>query len=88
MGVEIYQRISWNALDIKEECRVENRWGSVTDYSADLDRRRSITGYAFLAGDCVISWKSSLQKVVALSTTEAEYISMTEAAKESMWLRG
>lgn len=59
-----------------------------SDYSADLDRRRSITGYAFLAGNCVISWRSSLQKVVSLSTTEAEYISMTEAAKESVWLRG
>lgn len=59
-----------------------------SDYSADLDRRRSISGYMFLVGDYVISWKSSLQKVVALSTTEAEYISMTEAANESVWLRG
>ena len=35
----------------------------------------------------LISWKSSLQPVVALSTTEAEYIALTEAAKEAIWLK-
>lgn len=35
-----------------------------------------------------MSWRSSLQPVVALSTTESEYISLTEAVKEAMWLRG
>lgn len=41
-----------------------------------------------MSGGCVISWKSSLQKVVALSTTESEYISLTEASKEATWLKG
>ena len=59
-----------------------------SDYSADLDKRRSITGYTFTVGGNVISWRSSLQPVVALSTTEAEYISLTEAAKEAIWLKG
>lgn len=59
-----------------------------SDYAADLDRRRSITCSSFLAGDCLISSKSSLQRVVVFSTTEAEYISMTEAAKEVIWLKG
>jgi len=45
-----------------------------SDYSADLDKRRSITVYTFTVGGNVISWKSSLQPVVALSTTEAEYL--------------
>ena len=39
------------------------------DFSADLDKRRSISGYVFSAGGNVISWRSCLQPVVALSTT-------------------
>jgi len=34
------------------------------------------------------SWKGSLQSVVALSTIETEYISLTEGVKEAIWLRG
>lgn len=59
-----------------------------SDFAADLDRRRSISGYVFTIGGNVVSWKSSLQQVVALSTTEAEYIALTEAVKEAIWLRG
>ena len=33
-----------------------------------------------------MSWKASLQPVVALSTTEAEYIASAEAVKEAKWL--
>ncbi|GJT23053.1 retrovirus-related pol polyprotein from transposon TNT 1-94 [Tanacetum coccineum] len=43
--------------------------------------------YIAYAG-CVISWKAALQHVVALSTREAEYMSLTEAVKEAIWLRG
>ncbi|MCI75436.1 hypothetical protein A2U01_0096705, partial [Trifolium medium] len=34
-----------------------------------------------------VSWKSRLQKCVALSITEAEYIAATEAAKELSWMK-
>ncbi|GJR60775.1 retrotransposon protein, putative, ty1-copia subclass [Tanacetum coccineum] len=37
---------------------------------------------------CVVSWKATLQHVVALSTTEAEYMALTEAVKQAIWLRG
>ncbi|GKE75467.1 retrovirus-related pol polyprotein from transposon TNT 1-94, partial [Tanacetum coccineum] len=36
----------------------------------------------------VVSWKETLQHVVALSTIEAEYMALTEAVKEAIWLRG
>ncbi|GJR37376.1 retrovirus-related pol polyprotein from transposon TNT 1-94 [Tanacetum coccineum] len=59
-----------------------------SDYAKDPDKGRSITGYAFLVHGCVVSWKAALQHVVALSTTEAEYMALTEAVKEAIWLRG
>lgn len=47
-----------------------------------------MTDYAFTFGGGLISWKSILQATVALSTTEAEYMTTTEAAKEAMRLKG
>ncbi|KAH9682681.1 hypothetical protein KPL71_027445 [Citrus sinensis] len=58
------------------------------DYAGDLDRRRSLTGYLFTFNNCTINWKSQLQSVVALSTTEAEYTAAAEAIKEAIWLKG
>ncbi|GKD04944.1 retrovirus-related pol polyprotein from transposon TNT 1-94 [Tanacetum coccineum] len=59
-----------------------------SDYVKDPDKGRSIIGYAFLVQGCVVSWNDTLQHVVALSTTEAEYMALTKAVKEAMWLRG
>ena len=59
-----------------------------SDYACDLDRRRSLTGYVFTLSGCAVSWKATLQSTVALSTTEAEYMALTEAAKEAIWLKG
>ena len=50
--------------------------------------RRSLIGYVFTLGGNLISWKSTLQHIIALSTTEAEYVSLTEDIKEAMWLKG
>ena len=58
------------------------------DYAGDLDKRRSTTGYVFTLTKAPVSWKSTLQSTVALSTTEAEYMAITEAVKEAIWLQG
>jgi hypothetical protein len=52
----------------------------------DKDSRRSTTGYVFTIGGTIVSWILKLQKVVSLSTTEAEYVVATEASKEMIWL--
>ena len=35
-----------------------------------------------------VRWKSTLQSTVALSTIEVEYMEITEAVKEAIWLQG
>ena len=57
------------------------------DMSGDKDSRRSTTGYVFIVGGTAVSWISKLQRVVALSTTKAEYVAITEASKEMIWLQ-
>lgn len=55
-----------------------------SDYARYMDNRKSTTSFMFtLCGTC-ISWKSQLQSIVALSTTEVEYIVVTEAIKEPL----
>eukprot|EP00253_Pinus_taeda_P021795 PITA_21795 len=53
----------------------------------DRDNRRRTTGYVFTVGGTAVSWVSKIQSVVALSTTEAEYVAATEASKEMIWLQ-
>ena len=55
--------------------------------AGDKDSRRSTIGYVITVGGTTVSWISKLQKVVALSKTEAEYVSATEASKEMIWLQ-
>ncbi|KAF2314833.1 hypothetical protein GH714_036850 [Hevea brasiliensis] len=53
-----------------------------SNFARDLDKRRSLTGYLFTLFRSAISWKATLQAIVALSTIEAEYIALAEAVKE------
>ncbi|KAM2761386.1 hypothetical protein COP1_025857 [Malus domestica] len=59
-----------------------------SDYAGDLDKRRSTTGFVFTIAGGPVSWRSILQSTVALLTTEAEYMAVTEAIKEAIWLQG
>ena len=58
-----------------------------SDISADVDTRRSTSIYVMTYGRVVVSWQSRLQKFVALSTTEAEYMAVVEADKEVIWMK-
>ncbi|XP_031272336.1 secreted RxLR effector protein 161-like [Pistacia vera] len=59
-----------------------------SDFSGDRDSRKSTTTYCFTLGGNCVSWKSQLQPLVALSTTESEYVAVTDAFKEAIWLQG
>ena len=57
------------------------------DWGGDKADRKSTTGCIFLMNGGAISWYTTKQATVALSTTEAEYMAMTEALKEVLWFR-
>lgn len=54
------------------------------DWGNDADDRRSYTGYFFKLANAAVIWSSRKQKSITLSSTEAEYVSLSEAAKEVM----
>ena len=60
---------------------------SDADMAGDIDGRLSISGMLIFLGSAPISWLSLKQKVVALSTCEAEYVAAGTAACQAMWLR-
>ena len=47
----------------------------------------STTGYVFTLSRRPIFWRSTLQSIVVMSTTESEYMAVFEAAKEALWLK-
>ncbi|GKC23549.1 hypothetical protein Tco_1025699 [Tanacetum coccineum] len=57
-------------------------------YAKDLDNGRCITHYEFLVHGCVISWKATLQHIMALLTTKTKYMAVKEVVKEAIWLAG
>ena len=59
---------------------------SDADWAGNLADRRSISGYLFLLGG-PISWSAKKQPIVSLSTMEAEYMALTHATREAIWLR-
>lgn len=62
-------------------CYVDASWAE------ERDRRRSRYGYAIYYGNALICWRSKLHACICLSTAEAEYVGLTEACKDVMWLR-
>ncbi len=57
-------------------------------WACDPTTSRSLSGYVFLLNGTAVSWRCKGQSVVALSTAESEYSSLTEAVREAHFLRG
>ena len=56
------------------------------DLASDIDSRKSTTRFVFTLGGTTISWALNLQKIVALSTIETEYVAATKVGNEMIWL--
>ena len=68
----------------------EEAWDLVcfcdSDYAGDPDSRKSVSGYILYVRGVPICWRSKAQKTITLSSAEAEWIALSEATKEIMFV--
>ena len=57
-----------------------------SDWAGDCTDRKLMTGYILIMNGTAISWKSTKQSTIALSTVEAEYIALAMMTKEVLWM--
>ena len=57
------------------------------DYAADVDTRKSTSGFVVTLSGSPVSWASRLQRSVAQSTTEAEYVAIADCVKDILWYK-
>ncbi len=60
---------------------------SDADWGGDINDRKSTAGYIFKLNCGAVSWRNKKQTCVALSTAEAEYVALSAAAQEALWLK-
>ncbi|XP_031287695.1 uncharacterized protein LOC116146441 [Pistacia vera] len=58
-----------------------------SDFQSDIDNRNSTSWYIFICNGAAVLRKRSKQTTTTDSTTEAEYIGASEAAKEAVWMQ-
>jgi hypothetical protein len=59
---------------------------SDSDMAGDKVDRKSTSGMIYFLSNDAVSWQSAKQKVVALSSCEAEYIVASMAATQGVWM--
>ena len=75
-----YSKLSTTTVDNN------NFYGFADAAFANHDDLKSTSVYVFLASGGAITWKSKKQTTIALSSTEAEYVALSEASREACWL--
>ena len=59
-----------------------------SDFAGDTDTRRSVSGFVIYLCGAAVSWRSKGQRSVTLSSTEAEYMAISELATEILYVAG
>ena len=57
-----------------------------SDHAGDIEDRKSTSGNVFSLGNNLVTWSSQKQKIVTLSSCEAEYVAAAVAACQGVWL--
>ncbi|GFY33493.1 retrovirus-related Pol polyprotein from transposon TNT 1-94 [Trichonephila clavipes] len=83
-GSNVYYSIEGEATRLKSFNEIERYY---SDFATNRDDRVSMGGFITFIDETPISWRTFKQKSVSLLTMEAEYVSLTEAAKEFIWLK-
>ena len=81
-------------LGLKLEPEIPKDWDfgwtlemfSDSDWAGDKDNRKSVSGYFLILLGVLITWKSRQQKTVRISSSEAEWIALSEAVKEILYV--
>ena len=60
---------------------------SDADWGGDVNDQKSPSGYVFQIDGSTMRWRGKKQTNVALSTAEAEYISLSGSTQEAVWIR-
>ena len=60
---------------------------SDSDWAGDLNDRKSTSGFVFIMSGAPVSWSTKKQSCIALSTAEAEYVALSRAVQEALWLQ-
>lgn len=58
-----------------------------SDYAGDSETRRSTMGYVYCLNGAAASWSSKRARTIAVSSTKAEYVALSNASKQAVWMK-
>lgn len=77
--------------ELKDESKNANKWVLKafcdSDFAGDKDNRLSVAGYGVYIYGCLVVWKSRALRTHALSSTEAEYLALSEVCCEILFIK-
>ena len=95
LGKEHWEAVKWLLRYLRGTSNTSLWYGNVkvvlqalvdADRSGDVDSRKSTSRYIYTIDGTLVSWMSKLQKCVALSSIEVEYVAIAETGKEMIWM--
>ncbi|CAB4044111.1 Hypothetical predicted protein [Paramuricea clavata] len=88
LGLQVRDSIGWNCgLLYSKNASPDCVGFSDADWAGGLNGRKSNSGYTCQIHDDAGSWRRKKQTCVALSTAEAEYVALSAAVQEALWMR-
>ena len=84
-GWELKPSRKWDGIDLSFEFRIRGKADS--NFATCKETRKSVTGYCVWLEDSLVAVKSGMQKIVALSVTEAEVIALVQCVQEMIYIK-